>query len=262
VVTALLTALIALVILGAAVGVILALASLKLQVEVNPLIEQIEAVLPGANCGACGKPGCCGYAAEIINSNAPVDLCHPGGAEVAAEIARIMGKEIPGKKIRKVAFVFCKGGKRAATKFKYSGIQTCQAAMLTAGGQKACKYGCLGFGDCVKACKFDAIKMLPDGYPVVDSEACVDCLACIKACPKQIIQETTHKEVKRVVCNSHDNGKVSRSVCEVSCIACNICVKSCPYEAIVLDNNLAVIDPEKCTNCGICVEKCPTRAIT
>lgn len=257
-----LIAVLALVALGLLMGLMLAIASKTFAVEVNPLITQIEAVLPGANCGACGKPGCAGYATEIVEQNAPLDLCKPGGAEVVENIAKLLGKTVSITIIKNVAFVFCQGGARAVDRFVYSGIKTCKAAVVVAGGgNKACKYACLGFGDCVTVCKYNAIEVSKLGAAVVKPSACINCGACIKECPKKIIQETALKEVKQVICASHDAGKVVRAVCSVGCIACGICVKSCPFEAITMSEHLAVIDPEKCTNCGICMTKCPTKAI-
>lgn len=247
--------------LGLLIGALLAYSSIKFHVEVDPRIEQIEGMLPGANCGACGKAGCSGYAAAIINDNAAVDLCAPGGPEVAKKIAQAMGIEHATEKVKKVAFVFCQGGKKAKEKFTYSGIAKCSAAMMVQNGQKSCAYGCLGFGDCVTACKFDAIYLNDNSVPVIDADKCINCKACIKACPKSIIQEVIFKETAMVICQSQDPGKIAKNNCEVARIGCGICVKTCPYAAITIENNLAVINKEKCTNCGLCVAKCPTKAI-
>ncbi len=250
-------------ILGLLLGGLLAFASIKFHVETDPRVEQLEGVLPGSNCGSCGKPGCSGYAAELAaNENTPIDLCAPGGHAVAAKIAEILGREYAGQKTKKLAFVFCKGGKAAKDKFIYSGQKTCLAAVMVSGrGAKACQYGCIGYGDCVTVCKFDAIKMTEQNVPFIDTDKCTNCKACIKICPKKIIKEVMHKETSNVICSSLDNPKISKNNCEVACIACNICVRNCPYKAITLVNNLAVIDREICTNCGICVTKCPTKAI-
>lgn len=256
-----LTAFVLLGILGLLIGALLAYASLKFHVEVDPRIEQLEGILPGANCGACGKAGCSGYAAALVNENAPADLCAPGGIEVAKKVAIVMEINHTPEKIKKVAFVFCQGGKKAKDKFVYSGIKKCAAAIMVTGGQKACSFGCLGFGDCIEACQFDAIKLNADQVPVIDADKCINCKACINACPKNIIQEVIFKETAAVVCRSHDTGKTAKVACETACIGCGICVKSCPYDAITLEKNLAVINKDLCTNCGICATKCPTKAI-
>lgn len=256
-----LTAFLLLGILGMLIGALLAFSSIKFHVDINPKIEELENILPGVNCGACGKAGCSGYASAIVNENAPIDLCAPGGPEVAKKLALAMGQEHTEEKEKKVAFVFCQGGKAAADKFIYAGIKKCSAAIMVSGGQKSCTFGCLGFGDCVEACKFDAIKLNANQIPVIDPDKCVNCKACIKVCPKNIIKEVLLKETANVICNSGDPGKIARQKCSAACIACGICVKNCPYQAITIINNLAVIDREKCTNCGICISKCPTKAI-
>lgn len=255
------TAFLLLGILGLLIGALLAYSSIKFHVDVDPRIELLESILPGANCGACGKAGCSGYAAAIINENAPVDLCAPGGQEVVKKISAALGIEHSSEKIKKVAFVFCQGGKKAKDKFVYAGIKQCSAAIMVSRGQKDCVYGCLGFGDCVSACQFSAIKMNTNDVPEIIPDKCIDCKACIKACPKNIIKEVIAKETADVICCSNDPGKIAKNKCTVACIGCGICVKNCPYQAITLVNNLAVIDREKCTNCQICVSKCPTKAI-
>lgn len=247
--------------LGFLLGAILAYASIKFQVEVNPLLEKLENALPGTNCGACGYAGCSGYAAALLNEDAPLVACAAGGKETLQKLSELLGKEPAEKKLKKVAFVFCQGGKLAEDKFIYSGMQTCQAAVLVTGGQKSCTYGCLGFGDCVTACQFDAIKLNDNNIPEIDLNKCINCGACIKACPKGIIKEVPLKESKNVICSSKDQGKTARKVCKVACIGCGICQKVCPFNAIKIIDNLAVIDREKCTNCGLCQEKCPTKAI-
>jgi electron transport complex protein RnfB len=254
-------AFIALGILGLIIGALLAYSSIKFHVEVDPKIELIESILPGTNCGGCGEAGCAGYAEAIVKNGLPVNLCAPGGKEVAAKIAKVMGIEHSAETIKKVAFIFCKGGNKAKDKFSYSGKKSCVAAVMLQGGQKSCEYACLGFGDCIEACKFDAIKMTEAGVPVINPDKCINCKACIKACPKGIIKEVLFKETANIVCSSLDKGKQAKENCQVACIGCGICVKNCPYGAITLENNLAVIDREKCTNCGICITKCPTKAI-
>ena len=160
-----------------------------------------------------------------------------------------------------MAFVFCQGGARALDAYAYSGISSCQAANILQGGYKKCRTGCLGFGDCRAACIFGAISLSENGVPEIDPDKCTDCGMCIKTCPKGVIRRAPQREMKRVICSNHDTPKNAKAACAVACIGCGICVRRCPFQAIELQDNLAVIDPGKCTNCGECVEVCSTRAI-
>lgn len=259
--TPILTAVLALAITSIFIGAILAFTQIKLAIKIDPLIEHITTILPGINCGTCGFPGCSGYATAIVEQHLAIDRCTPGGQAVMEKIASVLGKEAPQEQAKRTAFVFCNGGKNAHDAFTYTGLNTCSAAMQINGGFKQCSTGCLGFGDCINVCKFEAIHMTETGIPKVDPEKCVNCGLCYKTCPKKIIRPILHKQVCQVVCNNHDPGKIARSVCAVACIACGLCVKTCPYTAIKLENNLAVIDPAVCTHCGLCVPKCPTKAI-
>lgn len=246
--------------LGLAFGAILAFAYTKFAVEKDPRVDEVREALPGANCGACGYPGCDGLAAAIVAGKAPVNACTVGGANSAEKIGAIMGVETPvGEK--KVARVLCQGDlDAAAQKYRYVGIDSCAAANALGGGSKACPYGCLGLGDCVKACPFGAIEVI-NGVAVVDEEKCTGCTLCVVACPKGIIQMVPKSKRAVILCASLDKGKLVRSYCKVGCIACNICVRKCPENTIVLENNLAHIVYDKCTNCMECVSNCPTGAI-
>jgi Na+-translocating ferredoxin:NAD+ oxidoreductase RNF subunit RnfB len=249
--------------LGAIFGAVLAFAAKKFAVEVDERESAIVGVLPGANCGGCGYPGCGGFAASVVAGKAPVNGCVVGGAAVAAQVAEIMGVAA-GESVRKIAQVQCTGGGCEHLKYDYVGIQDClSAARMTGGGPLSCKFGCLGLGTCVSACPFDAIHVV-NGAARVDDEKCVACGKCVAICPRAIIQLVPRKTKKHVAihCSSKDKGADTRSNCNDGCIGCGICAKACPKEAIVMADNLAKIDYEKCIGCGLCAQKCPRKLIT
>lgn len=248
--------------MGLVFGAGLSYAASVFAVETDPKELEVLGVLPGANCGGCGFPGCAGLAAAIAKGEAPTNACPVGGADVAEQVAQIMGVDAQqGTKI--VAKVLCKGTRdKALDKAEYAGITDCRAAMLVSGGgPKSCEFGCMGFGTCEAVCPFDAIHVNEGGVAVVDEEKCVACGKCVVACPKQIIElKRADKEVI-VECMNKDIGKHVKMNCSVACIACRMCEKNCPHDAIHVVNNVAKIDYDKCTECMICVEKCPTKAI-
>ena len=248
--------------LGLVFGGLLALASKKLAVEVDPRIEQIRYCLPGANCGACGYGSCAQFADAVTRGEVPVSACIPGGCDVSHEVAEILGLGIEDEAARRVAVLLCLGDRdKARVKFDYDGVQDCKAAVLFDGGFKACPHACIGLATCVRACPFDAITMGDNGLPVIDREKCTGCGKCTRECPKKVLGLRSLKETPTVQCNSTAKGKEVRAQCDIGCIGCGICVKNCPEDAITMENNLALIDQEKCTNCGICVEKCPRDCI-
>lgn len=258
--SAILVPVIVLGVIGLIFGFSLGFASKAFAVETDPKVDAIKKVLPGANCGACGYPGCDGCANAIVEGNAPVTACIVGGSSVAEKIANIMGAEA-GDVVKQVATVLCQGDcDKAKDKYVYAGLRDCRAQNILAGGSKACSYGCLGCGTCVDVCDFDAIHIV-NGVALVDKEKCVACGACIKVCPKGIIELVPYDNQVVVKCKSNDPGKVVRQNCSIGCIGCRICVKSCPEDAFSFENNLARINYDKCTNCNICAEKCPTKAI-
>lgn len=247
--------------MGLAFGAGLAFASQKFAVETDPRVMDILNVLPGANCGGCGYPGCGGFANAVVQGVAPTNGCPVGGAECAQNVAQIMGLEAD-LTAKKVARVLCNGGKNYATeRFDYSGIEDCKAANMLHGGQKNCVYGCLGFGTCVRVCPFDAIHMNENGLAVVDPEKCTSCGKCLEACPKGIIEYVPYGQEVVVDCKNPEKGPQVKKNCQVACIACGLCEKACPFDAIKVENNYARIDYTKCTECMLCVEKCPTKAI-
>ncbi|RKZ00708.1 MAG: electron transporter RnfB [Candidatus Hydrothermota bacterium] len=250
--------------IGLAFAVVLLLAYKKLAVEEDPRIKRIEEVLPGANCGACGYPGCAAYAEAIVNENAPIDKCGPGGAEVARRIAEILGIEGVEVGVRKVAHVMCQGTNEAAlNRSIYYGISTCRAAHFTVGGDKECYWGCLGLGDCVRACPFDAIHMTDKGIPIVDRQKCTGCGLCVEACPRNIIELVPITQKVFVLCKNEDKGANARKYCDYACIGCRICVRKAPEGSMEIRNNLAVILDHKPVdeNAQAVTEKCPTKSI-
>ena len=256
-------ALLVLGVLGGVFGLILAFASKAFAVEKDPREEAIAEVLPGANCGGCGYPGCAGYAAAVAAGKAATNCCAAGGDAVTAKISEIMGVKAEAG-VKMIAQVQCTGGCRGHEKYEYAGIADCSAASrLPGGGPAGCSFGCLGFGTCEKVCPFDAIHVV-DGVAKVDEDKCKACKKCIDACPRHIILLAPYKTKRHVAitCSSKDKGVVVRQVCDNGCIGCSLCAKACPKEAITVENNLAVIDYDKCVGCGICAQKCPRKLIT
>ena len=246
--------------LGTVFGIMLAYASKVFFVPVDPTVEQLQNVLPGANCGACGYPGCSGLANALAEGKAPVNACPIGGQRVADLVAEILGSE-SAELEKRVAVVLCQGDcDKAKDKYIYEGIQDCRISNQLSDGQKACSYGCLGCGTCRDVCQFDAIDMV-NGVAIVNRDKCTACLKCVEVCPKHIIEMVPYDSTVAVKCMSEDPGKVVRGNCDIGCIGCKICVKNCPEDAFSFENNLAKINYDKCTNCLICVEKCPTKCI-
>ncbi|MFP4525137.1 MAG: Fe-S cluster domain-containing protein [Bacteroidales bacterium] len=252
--------------LGAIAAIILYAAARKFKVYEDPRIDQVEEVLPGANCGGCGYPGCRGFAEALVKAD---DIsafnCPVGGNETMQTVAKILGKEIEEQEPR-VAVVRCNGTPENAPKTtKYEGAETCAIQNMIYGGETGCHYGCMGFGDCVEACQFDAIFMNKEtGLPYVIDENCTACNACVEACPRDIIELRKKNKKDRkiyVSCVNQDKGALARKVCQVACIGCGKCVKVCPFDAITMENNLAFIDSDKCKLCRKCAPECPTNAI-
>ena len=248
-------------ILGILIGIFLGIASEKFKVEVDEKEILVRNELPGNNCGGCGYAGCDALAKAIAAGQAEVGACPVGGASTAEKIGAIMGVA-GGTAEKKVAFVKCKGTcDKTKVQYNYYGVDDCKKVSVVPGaGEKACTYGCMGYGSCVKACAFDAIHVV-DGVAVVDKEKCVACGKCVSSCPNHLIELVPYKAEHLVQCSSHDKGKDVKSVCESGCIGCTLCTKQCEFDAIHMENNLAVIDYEKCTNCGKCAEKCPVKVI-
>ena len=256
--------------LGLIFGLVLAAASKVFYVETDPRLEQLNACLPGANCGGCGYAGCGAYAEAVLNGEAPIGACASGGNECAQAMAAIMG--VKAKAVtRKVALVRCSGEKfydkdgnqtsGAKIKANYEGFRNCLAASRVGGsGPLSCKFGCLGYGTCIRACKYGAISVI-NGVAVVDENLCVGCMACAAVCPRQLIVSVEPNRNVVIACNSMAKGAVTNRACTVGCIGCGLCKKICPKDAITVTNNLAVIDYTKCDNCGLCATVCPKKLI-
>lgn len=256
-----LSAVLTLLCLGLAGGLILVFAAKFLNKPEDPRIAQVQQCLPGVNCGACGYAGCADYAKAVALSGAPVNKCVPGGQKTADAVAAVMGAAPTEAAAPRRAVVACQGtGDHRQRSFAYEGISSCAAANMMYSGPTDCRYGCLGYGDCTRACKFDAIRV-ENGVAKVDPDKCTGCGACAEACPDHLIRVVSQSQAAMVFCANHDRGVVTRQNCSIGCIGCGKCVRGCPVGAITLDNNLADIDMEKCIGCGKCASLCPVGAI-
>jgi len=257
---------VSLVALGILSAVILYFVAQKFKVEEDPRIDEVEGMLPGANCGGCGFPGCRGFAEAMVKADDISNLnCPVSSADGMKAIASYLGHEAVAAK-PKLAVVRCNGTCDNRPKVNnYNGATSCAIEAQLYGGDTGCSYGCLGHGDCVAACQFDAMYMDPEtGLPVIIEENCVACGACVEACPKDIIELRNVGPKSRrifVSCVNKDKGGVAKKACSVACIGCGKCFKVCEHDAITIENNLAYIDYDKCKLCRKCVEVCPTDAI-
>lgn len=252
--------------IGAAAAIILFFVAKRFKVYEDPRIDEVEEALPLANCGGCGFPGCRNFAETLVKSENWDDLfCPVGGNDTMASVAGILGREAVAQAPR-VAVVRCNGKPEFRPRTtEYDGAATCAIAHSLYSGEGACPHGCLGEGDCVDACTFDAIHMNPDsGLPEVIDDKCTACGACVTACPRNIIELRKKNKKDRkifVSCINEEKGAPAKKNCSVACIGCSKCFKVCEYDAIVMENNKAFIDSEKCKLCRKCVSECPTNAI-
>ncbi len=250
-------------------AVVLYICSKKFAVYEDPRLGQVTSLLPGANCGGCGFPGCSGMAAALVKGADAGSLdglyCPVGGADVMGLVADLLGMAVANTE-PKVAVVRCNGTCELRPRIaEYNGLRTCTAMNACGAGETGCGYGCLGCGDCVNACSFGAITMNAEtGLPEVDEEKCTACGACVNACPRHII-ELRKRGVKNrrvyVRCVNKDKGAAAMKACKAACIGCGKCEKECKFEAITITNNVSYIDPDKCRLCRKCVDVCPTHAI-
>ncbi len=252
--------------IGVVAAVILFVVSKKFYVYEDPLIAEVDEILPAANCGGCGSPGCKAFAEKLVNSDDISELfCPVGGNDVMKLVSEILGKEVA-EKDPTVAVLRCQGGCDVRPKTTiYQGPRTCAISAMVYGGETDCQYGCLGDGDCVEVCDFDAMYMDEStGLPVIITDKCTSCEACVKACPRDIIEmrPKNKRDLKIFIgCLNEDKGGIAKKSCDVACIGCSKCDDVCPKDAITMNNNLAYIDPAICTLCRKCVEVCPTHSI-
>ncbi|MDR2552583.1 MAG: RnfABCDGE type electron transport complex subunit B [Treponema sp.] len=247
--------------LALVLGLALGLFRELFKVEENPLISCLREVLPGANCGGCGFPGCDGYAAAVAGGE-DISRCTAGGNAAAEALAAIMGISA-GAVVSMVSVRCCLGGNGTAVKRGiYTGLKTCRGAKI-AGGTKLCAWSCIGFGDCVGVCKFGALSMGADGLPAVNWSRCTGCKVCVAECPQGILRVIPkNKKITLALCSNRNPVRSAiRKTCRVGCIKCGICVKQCPEQCITLDNGIPLVDYNKCTACGTCEQKCPTKVM-
>lgn len=250
--------------LGLLFGFALAAVAIRFQVPVNPMVEQVRDKLPSANCGACGFAGCQVYAEAVVEKpEVPPNLCAPGRAPVAQAVASLTHKDV-GSIVDRLVVMRCHGTSAyARQEAEYAGVETCSAAVLVFGGPKACKNGCLGLGDCVKVCVFDALHLGTRGIVEVNTEKCTGCGLCVSTCPKELFELYPRNRRIELSCVAKDKGTVVRSTCMVGCILCRKCVSKCPAGAITWDGRTILIDHEMCLAYGpscneACVDICPS----
>jgi electron transport complex protein RnfB len=247
-------------------AVILYFVAQKFKVSEDPRIDELQSLLPSANCGGCGFAGCRNFAEGLVKADTLEGLnCPVGGTEVMSAAAKILGKEAPFVDPL-TAVLLCNGTPEFRQRTsKYDGPSECRISHNIYSGETDCSFGCLGNGDCVRACSFDAMYMdTTTELPVIVDDRCVACGACVRACPRNIIE--LRKKAKKdrklyVACSNRDKGGPARKACKVACIACEKCFKVCEFDAITIENNLACIDAMKCTFCRKCVTECPTNSI-
>ena len=246
--------------LGVLFGLLLGVADKKFAVKVDERVSAVRAAVAGANCGACGYPGCDGYAEAVVRGEAKANACTPGGEKTAKAIARIMGVDADALEPM-VARVRCQGTcENVSLRYDYGGIPSCRAAGGISGGPTECEYGCVGLGDCVDRCPFGAISMV-NGVAGVNDDVCTGCGVCVATCPRGIIQMLPKDQTIVVMCRNQAIGRIARLQCKTACVGCKRCEKQCPSDSIHVVNGVALIDEATCTRCGACIPVCPMHCI-
>ena len=246
-------------------SVLLFFVARKFKVEEDPRIDEVEKLLPGANCGGCGNAGCRAFAEKIVKDSSYCGFCPVGGNEAMAKISAVLGREAQAQEPM-VAVVRCAGikSKRPHTNV-YDGYSSCRVASSLYSGETGCRWGCIGLGDCAEACGFGGVSINPEtGLPVIDTGLCIGCGGCVRACPKGVLELRPRGRADRrvfVACLNQDKGAATRKACTAGCIGCGKCEKVCPFDAIHVENNVAYIDFTKCRLCRKCVAECPVHAI-
>ncbi len=246
--------------LGILFGIVLGFVGKKFAVKVDERVQAVRDAVAGANCGACGYAGCDAFAEAVVKGEADPNGCTPGGAKTAKEIAAIMGVDAKSAEPM-VARVRCQGTCENVTpRYEYSGIPSCRAASSMSGGPSACEFGCVGLGDCVARCPFDAIK-IEDGVAVIDEDKCTGCGVCVDTCPRSIINLLPRDQTVVVMCRNKAIGRIARLQCKTACVGCKRCEKQCPSDSIHVVDGVAIIDETTCTRCGACIQVCPMHCI-
>ena len=260
-ITAILAAALVMSVLGLLFGALLGVTGRVFAVPSNPTVDALRECLPGANCGACGYPGCDGYAAAVAEGKAEVGACAVGGPKCTAAMAEIMGVAASAG-VRMVATVACQGTSEQCTMKNYQGIADCVAASLVDNGTKSCQYACLGLGTCERACPFGAITIDPaKKIAVVDKDKCQGCKKCVAACPRHVLSMQPDNRVVTVSCHNPEKGMALKEKCGKACVGCEACVKACQFGALTMENGVPKVDYEKCVGCMACADACPTGAM-
>ena len=252
--------------IGIAAAVLLFIVAKKFYIYEDPRIDKIESLLPGANCGGCGMKGCRDFATACTKATSLEGFsCPSSNKDTLIKIANIVGLA-PVESVSRIAILKCNGTCENRPKTSnYVGVRKCAIEATLFSGETECIYGCLGCGDCIEVCPYEALSMNQQtGMPVVNTNKCVGCGKCVRACPRSLFELTDKRSSKLVYvgCMNKDKGALAMKVCKTSCIGCGKCVRTCKHEAIIVNENLAHIDTKKCVGCEECISACPRNSIT